>query len=119
MIQTIEAANGGYRFMPGVRQYSCGIAALSGFSIERICFSNVVPLRQGFEKIAEMIKAAGRPLTAFGACELRSPAPFQATAVLHSSQCVSISGKRTRQARRAAPRPDLALQSPARGRSGI
>ncbi len=24
----------------------------------------------------EIIKAAGRPLTAFGACELRSPAPF-------------------------------------------
>ena len=79
MIQTIEAANAGYRFMPGVSQYSCGIAALSGFSIERICFSNVVPLRQGFEKTAQMIKAAGRPLTSFCACELRSPAPFQAT----------------------------------------
>ncbi len=37
-------------------------------------FSKVVPLRQGFEKIAEIIKAG--PLTAFGACELRSPAPF-------------------------------------------
>ena len=35
-----------------------------------------MPLKQGFEKIAEIIKAAGRPLTAFGACELRSPAPF-------------------------------------------
>jgi len=76
MIQTIEAVNGGYRFMPGVSQYSCGIAALAGFGIERISFSNVVPLRQGFEKVAEIIKAAGRPLTAFGACELRSPAPF-------------------------------------------
>ena len=76
MIQTIEAVKGGYRFMPGVSQYSCGIAALPGFSIERICFSNVVPLKQGFEKIAEIIKASGRPLTAFGACELRSPAPF-------------------------------------------
>src|SRR5258708_10075249 len=76
MIQTIEAVNGGYRFMPGVSQYACGIAALAGFGIERISFSNVVPLRQGFEKVAEIIKAAGRPLTAFGACELRSPAPF-------------------------------------------
>jgi hypothetical protein len=81
MTQTIEAVNGGYRFMAGVSQYSCGIAALAGFSIERICFSNVVPLKQGFEKIAGIIKAAGRPLTAFGACELRSPAPFTATAV--------------------------------------
>jgi len=75
MIQTIEAVNGGYRFMPSVSQYSCGIAALAGFGIERISFSNVVPLKQGFEKIAEIIKAAGRQLTAFGACELRSPAP--------------------------------------------
>ena len=76
MIETIEAVNSGYRFMPGVSQYSCGIAALPGFAIERVRFSKVVPLKQGFEKIAEIIKSAGRPLTAFGACELRSPAPF-------------------------------------------
>jgi hypothetical protein len=76
MIQTIEANNSGYRFMPGVSQYSCGIGALAGFAIERVRFSRVVPLKQGFAKIAEIIKAAGRPLTAFGACELRSPAPF-------------------------------------------
>jgi hypothetical protein len=76
MIETIEAANGGYRFMPGVSQYSCGIGALPGFAIERVRFAGVVPLKQGFAKIAEIIKAAGRPLAAFGACELRSPAPF-------------------------------------------
>jgi hypothetical protein len=76
MIETIEAANSGYRFMPGVSQYSCGIGSLPGFTIERVRFSQVVPLRQGFERIAQHIKAAGRPLTAFGACELRSPAPF-------------------------------------------
>src|ERR1700730_9048454 len=76
MIKTIEVPHGGYRFMPGVSQYSCGIAALPGFAIERVRFSRVVPLQQGFEKIAAIIKAAGRPLTAFGACELRSPAPF-------------------------------------------
>ena len=76
MIETIEAVNGGYRFMPGVSQYSCGIAALPGFAIERVRFSRVVPMKEGFEKIAAIIKAAGRPLTAFGACELRSPAPF-------------------------------------------
>ena len=76
MIETVEAPNGGYRFMPGVSQYSCGIGALPGFAIERVRFANVVSLKQGFEKIAEIIEAAGRPLTAFGACELRSPAPF-------------------------------------------
>src|SRR6202166_5444411 len=76
MIETIEAANSGSRFMPGVSQYSCGIGALPGFTIERVRFSNVVPLKRGFEKIAEIIKAAGRPLSAYAACELRSPAPF-------------------------------------------
>ena len=76
MIETVEAPNGGYRFMPGVSQYSCGIGALPGFAIERVRFSKVVPLKQGFEKIAEIIKAAGRPLTSFCACELRSPAAF-------------------------------------------
>src|SRR5258707_1397472 len=76
MIKTVEAQNSGYRFMPGVSQYSCGIAALPGFTIERVRFADPVPLKAGFERIAKILKDAGRPLTAFGACELRSPAPF-------------------------------------------
>lgn len=76
MIKTVEAPNGGYRFMPGVSQYSAGVAALPGFALERVRFANPVPLRQGFEKIAQILKEAGRPLSAFAACELRSPAPF-------------------------------------------
>lgn len=76
MTTTIEAPDSGYRFMPGVSQYSCGIGALPGFAIERVRFSEPVPLSAGFGQIAEILKAAGRPLTAFGACELRSPAPF-------------------------------------------
>ncbi|WP_371424239.1 hypothetical protein [Tardiphaga sp.] len=76
MIETVEAPNSGYRYMPGVSQYSCGVGALPGFALERVRFSRVVPLKEGFARIAEIIKAAGRPLTAFAACELRSPAPF-------------------------------------------
>jgi hypothetical protein len=76
MIKTVEAQNSGYRFMPGVSQYSCGIGALPGFTIERVRFADPVPLRAGFERIASILKDAGRPLMAFGACELRSPAPF-------------------------------------------
>lgn len=76
MIKTVEAPNGGYRFMPGVSQYSAGVAALPGFALERVRFANPVPLRQGFERIAQVLKEAGRPLSAFAACELRSPAPF-------------------------------------------
>lgn len=76
MIKTVEAPDGGYRFIPGVSQYSAGVGALPGFALERVRFANPVPLRQGFEKIAQVLKAAGRPLSAFAACELRSPAPF-------------------------------------------
>jgi len=72
---TIETA-GGYAYIPGVFQYSAGVAALPGFRIERVRFSRLVPLREGFALAARLIEAAGRPLTAFCACELRSPAPF-------------------------------------------
>jgi hypothetical protein len=76
MIETVEAAKGGYRFMPGVSQYSAGVAALPGFTLERVRFTKPVPMRQGFDLIAQILKDAGRPLGAFAACELRSPAPF-------------------------------------------
>lgn len=74
---TIETfAAGGYRFIRGVFQYSAGVAALPGFEIVRVRFMSPVPLQHGFTRIEDHIRAAGRPLTAFCACELRSPAPF-------------------------------------------
>ena len=76
MSSTIDQLGGGYRFIPGVFQYSAGVAALPGFRIERVQFDKPVPLSDGFARIAAMLKAAGRPLQAFCACELRSPAPF-------------------------------------------
>src|SRR5260221_14766419 len=76
MATTIDFTPGGYRYIPGVFQYSAGVAALPGFRLERVRFADPVPLAQGFGRIAEHIKAAGRPLTSFAACELRPPAPF-------------------------------------------
>jgi hypothetical protein len=73
---TIDASAGGYSFIPGVFQYSAGVSALPGFRIERVRFSRLLPLRDGFARAARIVEAAGRPLTAFCACELRSPAPF-------------------------------------------
>jgi hypothetical protein len=72
----VDFAAGGYRFLPGVFQYSGGVAALSGHTIRRVRFRKLLPLKQGFERIERLIAEAGRPLTSFGACELRSPAPF-------------------------------------------
>jgi hypothetical protein len=67
---------GNYRFIPAVFQYSSGAAALPGFEIERVRFDRLLPLAEGFAQVAKYIQAAGRPLTAFCACELRSPAAF-------------------------------------------
>jgi hypothetical protein len=68
--------DGGYRYVPGVFQYSAGVAAEPGFAIERARFARVVPLDEGFARIEAHLKSIGRPVTAFCACELRSPAPF-------------------------------------------
>jgi len=69
-------APGGYRYIPAVFQYSGGVAAEPGHAIERIRFRRPIRLAQGFAEIARIIGAAGRPLTALCACELRSPAQF-------------------------------------------
>ena len=75
-----EFRPGGYRYLPGVFQYSGGVAALPDFEIMRVTFRKAPLLREGFRRAEEIIKAAGRPLTAFCACELRSPAQFTETA---------------------------------------
>jgi hypothetical protein len=67
---------GNYRFIPAVFQYSSGAAADPDFEVERVRFDRLLPLAAGFAQIANYIKAAGRPLTSFCACELRSPAAF-------------------------------------------
>jgi hypothetical protein len=67
---------GNYRFIPAVFQYSSGAAADAGFEIERVRFDRMLPLAEGFAQVAKYIKASGRPLTSFCACELRSPAAF-------------------------------------------
>jgi hypothetical protein len=73
---TSDFAAGNYRFIPAVFQYSSGAVANPGFEIERVRFDHLLPLAEGFAQIAKYIQAAGRPLTSFCACELRSPAAF-------------------------------------------
>jgi hypothetical protein len=76
MSSTATFSPGGYRFIPGVFQYSAGVAAEPGYRIERVRFLQPVPLAEGFRRVAGFIEAAGRRLTSLCACELRSPAPF-------------------------------------------
>ena len=67
---------GGYRYIPAVFQYSGGVAAMPGHAIRRVRFRDPVPLEEGFRRIERTMAEAGRPVTSFCACELRSPAPF-------------------------------------------
>lgn len=76
MANVIEFKPGGYRFIKAVFQYSGGVAAMPGHRIVRVRFSRPIPLADGFRRIEEYLKETARPLTAFCACELRSPAPF-------------------------------------------
>jgi hypothetical protein len=73
---TSEFPAGNYRFIPAVFQYSSGAAANPGYEVERVRFDRMPSLAEGFEQIGQYIQAAGRPLTSFCACELRSPAAF-------------------------------------------
>ncbi len=73
---TLDFPAGGYRYIPGVFQYSAGVAALRGFRIERVELLQPIPLAAGFGFIERFVTERGRPLAAFCACELRSPAPF-------------------------------------------
>ena len=75
-MDVVEFAPGGYRYIAAAFQFSGGVAALTGHRITRVRFQSPVPLAAGFRRIEAMLTAAGRPLTALCACELRSPAPF-------------------------------------------
>jgi hypothetical protein len=83
---TRDFAAGNYRFIPAVFQYSSGAAADPGFEIERVRFDRLTPLAHGFAQAAKYIQAAGRPLTSFCACELRSPAAFSEAGFLAFNQ---------------------------------
>jgi hypothetical protein len=76
MAEVQEFKAGGYRFIKAVSQYSGGVAASPGFRIRRVRLIRPVALARGFEIAEKFLLAAGRPLTSFCACELRSPAPF-------------------------------------------
>lgn len=76
MAEVLSFAPGGYRYIKGVFQYSAGVAADAGFAIERTRFARPLPIEEGFAAIEKHLKSIGRPLTAFCACELRSPKPF-------------------------------------------
>ena len=79
MAATVDIPAGGYRYIPFAFQYSGGVEALDGFRIERVKFSEPLPLAAGFAWIEDSLGEEGLPLAAFCACELRSPEQFTDT----------------------------------------
>ena len=67
---------GQYRYIKGVFQYSGGVAAEAGFELERVRFIKALPLADAFAAVEAHLNNIGRPITAFAACELRSPVQF-------------------------------------------
>jgi hypothetical protein len=83
---TSDFPAGNYHFIPAVFQYSSGAAANPGYEVERVRFDKMPPLAEGFALIAKYIQDAGRPLTSFCACELRSPGAFTEDGFLKFNQ---------------------------------
>lgn len=76
MAATAPFSAGNYTTIPAVFQYSGGVAAQPGYEIERVTFRSWLPLAEGFARVEAHLRAVGRPLTSFCACELRSPGQF-------------------------------------------
>jgi hypothetical protein len=76
MGEVVVVPSAGYRYLAGVFQYSAGVAAEPDFEIERARFLRSMPLDEGFRTVEAHLRRLERPLAAFCACELRSPAPF-------------------------------------------
>lgn len=67
---------GGFRFLPTDGPFSAGVAAEPGFQIVRVLPPRFTALEEGFRLVEKVIQAAGRPLTALCAMELRIPEPL-------------------------------------------
>jgi hypothetical protein len=77
----IPFSPGGYRSLvaPG-RPFSFGVVADTGFDLVHAVFHRPVPLAAGLDAAARHVQAAGRPVTAVAAFELRIPAPLSSEA---------------------------------------
>jgi hypothetical protein len=76
LAEVIHFAPGGYRYLKAGFQFSSGVAAETGFAIERARLRRPLPLEEGFAAVEAHLAALGRPTTALAACELRSAEPF-------------------------------------------
>lgn len=72
----IANPRGGYRFLPGIEPYSCGVVAEPGWEIVHATLAQPLPWRDGLTAIRKYLEAAGRSHHALCGVELRCPEPF-------------------------------------------
>lgn len=72
----IDHPTGGYRFLPGIAPYSCGVVSQPGFEIVHVTFLTPPPYREGFERVATFLECERRPRTSLCGMSLRCPRPW-------------------------------------------
>jgi hypothetical protein len=72
----VMTSPGGFRFLPTDGPFSAGVAAEPGYQIVRVHPPRYTPLEEGFHVVEQALAAAGRPLNALCAIELRIPKPL-------------------------------------------
>ena len=74
---TVLKSPGGFRFLStDGGPFSAGVAAEPGYQIVRVIAPRHTPLEEGFRFVERTLEAAGRPLQALCAMELRIPKPL-------------------------------------------
>lgn len=76
MTTLISQLRGGYRFLPGIAPYSCGVIANPGHEIVHVTLELARPWREGFDFVDRFLRQQGRQRAELCAMELRSPKPF-------------------------------------------
>ena len=66
---------GGYRFLPGISPYSCGVVAESGYEIVHVTLANARPWHAGLLAVREYLEEIGRERHALCGVELRCHQP--------------------------------------------
>jgi hypothetical protein len=67
---------GGYKFLPGIAPYSCGVVALPGFKIVHVTLQMPLPWHAGLNAARRYLEGSGLTCRNLCAVELRCPQPY-------------------------------------------
>ena len=70
-----DQSRGGYRFLPGIDPYSCGVIAAAGWEIVHARLKRPLPWYEGLVRVRQYLEGLGRERHALCGVELRCPRP--------------------------------------------